>query len=160
MNDQPGTGVVPPNLLLSQDGLTFLQQMIAGIVPPPPMTATLGFRLAEVERGRAVFEGVPEFRHYNPIGTVHGGFAMTLLDSALGCAVFSTTAKGEGWTTLEMKVNFVRPVTQDTGIVRAEGRIIHRGRTIATAEGDLRDRAGTLLAHATTTCAIFPAKGG
>jgi uncharacterized protein (TIGR00369 family) len=84
---------------------------------------------------------------------------MTMLDSALGCAVFSTTAKGEAWTTLEMKVNFVRPITQDTGMVRAEGRIIHRGRTIATAEGDVRDRAGTLYAHATTTCAIFPAKG-
>jgi uncharacterized protein (TIGR00369 family) len=150
--------VVPTELLLSRDGLSFLQAMIAGAVPPPPMTATLGFRLAEAERGRAVFEGVPEFRHYNPIGTVHGGFAMTLLDSALGCAVFSTTAKGEGWTTLEMKINFVRPLTKDTGPVRAEGRIIHRGRTIATAEGDVRDRAGTLYAHATTTCAIFPPK--
>ena len=160
MNDQAKTDVVPIDLLMSQDGLSFLQQMIAGHVPQPPMTSTLGFRLTEVERGRAAFEGLPEFRHYNPIGTVHGGFAMTLLDSALGCAVFSTTAKGEGWTTLEMKVNLVRPITQDTGIVRAEGRIIHRGRTIATAEGDLRDRAGTLYAHASTTCAIFPAKNG
>ena len=160
MNDQAKTDVVPIDLLMSQDGLSFLQQMIAGHVPQPPMTSTLGFRLTEVERGRAAFEGLPEFRHYNPIGTVHGGFAMTLLDSALGCAVFSTTAKGEGWTTLEMKVNLVRPITQDTGIVRAEGRIIHRGRTIATAEGDLRDRAGALYAHATTTCAIFPGKNG
>jgi uncharacterized protein (TIGR00369 family) len=159
VNEQINTGVVPTELLLSQDGLSFLQAMIAGQVPPPPMTDTLGFTLTEAERGRAVFEGVPEFRHYNPIGTVHGGFAMTLLDSALGCAIFSTTAKGEGWTTLEMKVNFVRALTKDTGVVRAEGRIIHRGRTIATAEGDVRDRAGTLYAHATTTCAIFPAKG-
>jgi uncharacterized protein (TIGR00369 family) len=159
VNEQINTGVVPTELLLSQDGLSFLQAMIAGRVPPPPMTDTLGFTLTEAERGRAAFEGVPEFRHYNPIGTVHGGFAMTLLDSALGCAIFSTTAKGEGWTTLEMKVNFVRALSKDTGIVRAEGRIIHRGRTIATAEGDLRDRAGTLYAHATTTCAIFPVKG-
>jgi uncharacterized protein (TIGR00369 family) len=159
VNEQPKTGVVPTEFLLSQDGLSFLQAMIAGTVPQPPMTDTLGFRLTEAERGRAAFEGLPEFRHYNPIGTVHGGLAMTMLDSALGCAVFSTTAKGEAWTTLEMKVNFVRPITRDTGIVRAEGRIIHRGRTIATAEGDVRDRAGTLYAHATTTCAIFPAKG-
>ena len=159
MNQQPKTGVVPTELLLSHDGLSFLQAMIAGTVPQPPMAGTLGFRLIEAERGRAAFEGLPEFRHYNPIGTVHGGLAMTMLDSALGCAVFSTTAKGEAWTTLEMKVNFVRPITKDTGIVRAEGRIIHRGRTIATAEGDVRDRAGTLYAHATTTCAIFPPKG-
>jgi uncharacterized protein (TIGR00369 family) len=160
VNDQAKTGVVPTDLLLSQDGLSFLQQMIAGQVPQPPMTETLGFRLTDVARGRATFEGVPEFRHYNPIGTVHGGLAMTMLDSALGCAIFSTTQKGETWTTLEIKVNFVRPISKDTGIIRAEGRIIHRGRTIATAEGDVRDRAGTLYAHATTTCAIFPPKGG
>ena len=159
MNEQAKTGVVPIDLVLSHDGLSFLQQMIAGQVPQPPMTETLGFRLTDVERGRAAFECVPEFRHYNPIGTVHGGFAMTMLDSALGCAIFSTTQKGETWTTLEIKVNFVRPITKDTGIIRAEGRIIHRGRTIATAEGDVRDRAGTLYAHATTTCAIFQAKG-
>jgi uncharacterized protein (TIGR00369 family) len=159
VNDQAQTGVVPTDLLLSHDGLSFLQQMIAGQVPQPPMTATLGFRLTDVERGRAAFEGVPEFRHSNPIGTVHGGLAMTMLDSALGCAIFSTTQKGETWTTLEIKVNFVRPITKDTGIIRAEGRVIHRGRTIATSEGDVRDRAGTLYAHATTTCAIFPPKG-
>ena len=159
MNDQAKTGVAPTDLLLSHDGLSFLQQMIAGQVPQPPMTETLGFRLTDVERGRAAFEGVPEFRHYNPIGSVHGGLALTMLDSALGCAIFSTTQKGETWTTLEIKVNFVRPITKDTGIIRAEGRIIHRGRTIATAEGDVRDRAGTLYAHATTTCAIFPPKG-
>jgi uncharacterized protein (TIGR00369 family) len=160
VNDQAQTGVVPTDLLLSHDGLSFLQQMIAGQVPQPPMTATLGFRLTDVERGRAAFEGIPEFRHYNPIGSVHGGLAMTMLDSALGCAIFSTTQKGETWTTLEIKVNFVRPITKDTGIIRAEGRVIHRGRTIATSEGDVRDRAGTLYAHATTTCAIFPPKGG
>jgi uncharacterized protein (TIGR00369 family) len=118
----------------------------------------VGFHLIEAEQGRAVFEGVPEFHHYNPIGTVHGGFAATLLDSALGCAIFSTVAKGEAWTTLELKFNFVRPLTKDTGPVRAEGRVVHRGRTVATSEGDLKDRAGKLYAHATTTCMIFPAK--
>ena len=105
--------------------------------------------------GRAVFEGLPEFRLYNPIGSVHGGFAATLLDSALGCAIFSTLAKGEAWTTLELKLNFVRAMNKDTGPVRAEGRIIHRGRTIATAEGRLVDAEGRVYAHATTTCMIF-----
>ncbi len=155
----PGVGVVPLDMILSMSGHDFLKAMIAGTLPQPPMAATLGFRLAEAAEGRAVFEGLPEFRHYNPIGSVHGGFAATLLDSALGCAIFSTMAKGETWTTLELKLNFVRPLNQDTGAVRAEGRVIHRGRTVATSEGDLRDGAGKLYAHATTTCMIFPAKG-
>ena len=105
-----------------------------------------------------MFEGLPEFRHYNPIGTVHGGFAATLLDSALGCAIFSTLGQGDAWTTLELKLNFVRAMSKDTGPVRAEGRVIHRGRTVATSEGDLKDGAGKLYAHATTTCMIFPVK--
>jgi uncharacterized protein (TIGR00369 family) len=151
-------GVVAPEILKSYDGLDFLKTMIDGTLPQPPMAELMGFHLAEAEQGRAVFEGLPEFRHYNPIGTVHAGFAATLLDSALGCAIFSTLVKGDGWTTLELKLNLVRPLTKDTGPVRAEGRIIHRGRTVATAEGDLKDRAGKLYAHATTTCMIFPAK--
>jgi uncharacterized protein (TIGR00369 family) len=141
-----------------RDGLAFLKDMIDGTIPQPPMCGTLGFHLAEAAEGFAAFEGLPEFRHYNPIGTVHGGFAATLLDSALGCAVFSTMAKGEAWTTLELKLNFVRPIGQDTGAVRTEGRIVHRGRSVATAEGTVKDRAGKLYAHATTTCMIFPLK--
>ncbi|MGH6790273.1 MAG: PaaI family thioesterase [Pseudolabrys sp.] len=152
-------GVVPADALLSHDGLTFLKSIIDGTLPNPPISKLLGFHLAEASDGRAVFEGLPEFRHYNPIGTVHGGFAATLLDSALGCSIFSTLAKGEAWTTLELKISFVRALSKDTGPVRAEGRIIHRGRTLATSEGDLKDRAGKLYAHATTTCMIFPAKG-
>jgi uncharacterized protein (TIGR00369 family) len=152
-------GVVSPEVLRSHDGLSFLKAVIAGTLPQPPMSETLGFHLIEVEAGRAAFEGLPEFRHYNPIGTVHAGFTATLLDSALGCAIFSTLAKGEGWTTLELKLNLVRPITKETGPVRAEGRIIHRGRTVATAEGSLTDAAGKLYAHATTTCMIFPANG-
>jgi uncharacterized protein (TIGR00369 family) len=152
------TGVVPAETLQSYKGLDFLQAMVDGKVPQPPMCGTLGFRLAEVADGFAAFEGLPEFRHYNPIGTVHGGFAATLLDSALGCAIFSTMAKGETWTTLELKFNLVRPIFKDTGPVRAEGRIIHRGRTVATSEGTLKDRAGKLYAHATTTCMVFPPK--
>jgi uncharacterized protein (TIGR00369 family) len=152
------TGVVPAQTLLAHDGLSFLKAMIAGEIPPPPMTETLGFSLVEAESGRAVFEGQPKFAHYNPIGVVHGGFAATLLDSALGCAVHSTLAKGEAYTTLEFKINLVRPLTAETGPVRAEGRIVHRGRKVGTSEAKLTDRDGKLYAHATTTCMIFPAK--
>ena len=151
--------VVTADVLTSYDGLGFLKAMIDGTIPNPPISELLGFHLIEVEEGRAVFEGVPEFRHYNPIGTVHGGFTATLLDSALGCAIFSTIGKGDTWTTLELKLNLVRPISKETGPVRAEGRIVHRGRTVATSEGHLKDRAGKLYAHATTTCMIFPAKG-
>jgi uncharacterized protein (TIGR00369 family) len=154
-----GTGVVPLDQIVARTGLEFLTGMIDGKLPQPPMCATLGFHLAEVADGYARFDGEPEFRHYNPIGTVHGGFAATLLDSALGCAIFSTLAKGEAWTTLELKLNFVRPISKDTGTVRAEGRTIHRGRTVATSEGTVKDKSGRLYAHATTTCMIFPAKG-
>ena len=154
----PIYGVVPVETLLQLDGLSFVRGLIDGTFPAPPITQTLGFTLIEAEHGRAVFSGTPQMRHYNPIGTVHGGFAMTLLDSALGCAVHSTLSKGETYTTLEIKVNLVRPLTKDTGLVRAEGRIIHRGRTLGTAEGDIKDASGKLYAHASTTCMIFPAK--
>ena len=152
------TGVVPMDAITARAGLPFLKDIIDGKLPQAPICATLGFYLADAGDGFAAFEGLPEFRHYNPIGTVHGGFAATLLDSALGCAVFSTMAKGEAWTTLELKLNMVRPIGKDTGTVRAEGRIIHRGRTVATAEGTVKDRAGKLYAHASTTCMVFPAK--
>jgi uncharacterized protein (TIGR00369 family) len=122
MNERVTTyGVVTPEILKSYDGLGFLNAIIAGTLPQPPISEVLGFRLVEVENGRAVFEGLPEFRLYNPIGSVHGGFAATLLDSALGCAVFSTLLKGDAWTTLELKLNFVRGLSkrQRTG---ARGR--------------------------------------
>lgn len=153
-------GVVSQETLLAQDGVAFLQGIIDGRFPPPPITQTLGFRLVLVEKGRVQFEGEPQPRHYNPIGSVHGGFAMTLLDSALACAVHSTLSKGEAYTSLEIKVNFVRPLGALTGPVIAEGRVIHRGRSIGTSEGELKDRAGKIYAHATTTCMIFPAKDG
>ena len=151
-------GVVSLEELTAQNGLDFLQGIIDGRNPNPPMCKTIGFHLVDVANGRAVFEGIPRYEHYNPIGTVHGGFAATLLDSALGCAIFTTLAKGEAWTTLELKLNFVRPLSKDTGTVETEGRVIHRGRTIATAEGTVKDRAGKLYAHASTTCMIFPPK--
>jgi len=151
-------GVVTPGILKSYDGLGFLQAIVDGTLPQPPIGETLGFHLVEAEPGRAVFAGTPEFRHYNPIGTVHGGFAATLLDSALACAIATTMKKGDVWTTLELKLNYVRAMTTETGVVRAEGRVIHRGRSVATSEGDIKDAAGRLYAHATTTCMIFPAK--
>ena len=151
-------GMVPPDVLLSYDGLGFLQAMISGKIPQPPIGQRVNFHLIEAEKGRVVFEGHPARDLYNPIGSVHGGFAATLLDSCTGCAIFTTLTKGETWTTLELKVNYVRAISADTGPVRAEGRLIHRGRTISTSEGDIKDRAGKLYAHATTTCMIFPAK--
>lgn len=159
MNDQKKIGVVAPEVLLSYDGLSFLKALIAGELPMPPIAETLGFALTEAEPGRAVFTGTPAYRHYNPIGTVHAGFAATLLDSAVACAVQTTLAKGEVYTTLELKLNLVRALTDKVGPVRAEGRVVHRGRQVATAEGYLKDAAGKLYAHANTTCMIFPAKG-
>ena len=159
MNEPVKFGVVAPDVLLSRDGLSFLKAMIAGEFPAPPIAETVGFSLMEVELGRALFTATPAFRHYNPIGVVHGGFAATLLDSCVGCAVHSTLAKGEAYTTLELKINLTRALTDKVGPVFAEGRVLHRGRQVATAEGDLKDGAGKLYAHATTTCMIFPAKG-
>jgi len=158
VNESANFGVVPTEVLRAHDGLSFLKALIAGELPAPPIQQTLGFALVEAEPGRAVFRGTPEFRHYNPIGTVHAGFAATLLDSAVACAVHTTLAKGEAYTTLELKLNLVRPITDKTGPVSAEGSVVHRGRTMATAEGYLKDGAGKLYAHASTTCMIFPLK--
>ncbi len=155
--DDKTSGVAPAETLKSYDGIGFLKAMIAGAIPQPPMAELLGFRLIEAENGRAAFEGMPGIQHYNPFGVVHGGLAATMLDSALGCAVHSTLPAGDGFTTLELKVNLVRAIGKDTGPLRAEARILHRGRTVATAESDLRDAEGKLYAHATTTCMIFPA---
>ena len=148
-------GLVPAEVAATMSGLELLQGMIAGRFPGPPIMQLIGFRLAEVESGRAVFESVPEFKHYNPLGTVHGGYAATLLDSCMGCAVHSTLPKGVGYTTLEFKVSLIRALTIDTGPVRAEGKTISSGRRVATAEGRLTDARGRLLAHATTTCLVF-----
>jgi uncharacterized protein (TIGR00369 family) len=136
-------------------GLEFLRRIADGRVPQPPIAATLGFRLAEVAPGFALFTMTPEFRHYNPIGAVHGGVASTLLDSCMSCAVHTHLEKGLGYTTLELKVNLVRPITDRTGPLRAEGRSLHVGRRSGTAEGKILDARGSLLAHGTTTCLIF-----
>jgi uncharacterized protein (TIGR00369 family) len=148
-------GLVPPEVAATMDGIDLLRGMIEGRFPAPPIMQLIGFDLAEVDKGRAVFEGRPRFEHYNPLGTVHGGYAATLLDSCMGCAVHSTLPKGTGYTTLEFKVSLVRAITADTGPVRAEGSVISSGRRVATAEGRLIDARGRLLAHATTTCLVF-----
>ena len=136
-------------------GMQFLQKIVAGELPPPPIASLLKFELVELTEGRAIFAVEPKEYHYNPIGVVHGGLAATLLDSAMGCAVHSTLPAGAGYTTLEIKVNFVRPITADTGRVVAEAKLIHLGGRTATAEGQVVDRAGKLYAHATTTCLIL-----
>lgn len=135
-------------------GLEALRRMAVGEVPPPPIAMTLGFGLIEVEEGRATFEIEPAEFHYNPIGVVHGGLAVTLLDSAMGCAVQSTLAAGVAYTTVEVKVNFVRPITSSTGLLRCTGAVVHSGRTVATAEGRVVDTAGKLYAHGTSTLLV------
>lgn len=139
-------------------GLELFKEIEKGNVAPPPIARTLGFKGVRFEYGKAVFEGDPDESVYNPIGVVHGGYAMTLLDSAMGCAVHTTLAAGERYTTLEVKTNFVRPITVETGRVRCEAAVVHRGSTVATAEGRLiAVDSGKLLAHGTTTCLITPA---
>ena len=136
-------------------GLEFLQKIVAGELSPPPMAALMNFDLAELQEGQATFSVKPAEYHYNPIGVVHGGLAMTLLDSAMGCAVHSTLPAGAMYTTLETKVNFVRALTVETGRVRCEAKVIHVGGRTATAEGRVLDEAGKLYAHGTTTCLIL-----
>lgn len=140
---------------LELSGMEYVRAIFAGELPAPPISELMGFRGVEAEPGRAVFEMKPGPQHYNPIGSVHGGVALTLLDSAMGCAVHTLLEVGVGYTTLEVKTNFVRPITADTGLIRCEGVVIHRGARIATAEGKLSDAGGKLLAHGTTTCLIF-----
>ena len=139
-------------------GIELLQEIIDKRLPPPPIAVTLDFTIVEVSEGRAVFRGVPGEYMYNPIGSVHGGYAMTLLDSAMGCAIHTTLGAGETYTTLEVNVNFIRPMLSDTGPVRCEGTLLHRGDRIATSEGKLfAERTGKLLAHGSTTCLVMRA---
>ena len=139
-------------------GLEFMRRIGAGEIPPPPIAVTLKMGMVSVDHGRAVFEGRPGKEHYNPIGVVHGGYAATLLDSALGCAVHSTLDAGEAYTTLTLETKFVRPVTGATGPIRAAAEVVYRGRRQATAEAKLiAADSGKLLAQATSTCLVFQA---
>ena len=155
MNDET-IGIVPPDVARTLSGLELLRRMIAGKFPAAPITRTLGFALSEAEEGFAVFTGTPTYALYNPLGGVHGGWIATLLDSCMSCAVHTKLPAGTAYTTLEMKVNFVRGLSDRTGPVRAEGRIIYFGNRTGTAEGKLLDASGKVLAHGTTTCLIFP----
>jgi uncharacterized protein (TIGR00369 family) len=139
----------------SMAGIEFLRAIRDGKLPPPPIAELLGFDLVEVEPGHAVFECLPGEQHYNPIGVVHGGLAMTLLDSAMGCAVQTQMPAGGGYTTLEAKTNLVRAITSSSGKLRAIGKIVHVGKRVATAEARLEDAAGKLCAHASTTCIVL-----
>jgi uncharacterized protein (TIGR00369 family) len=147
--------VVPTHVMASMTGLEFMQAIIDGKLPAPPITGTMGFLVTKVEKGYAMAEAIPSFDHYNPIGSVHGGYAATLLDTVLGVSVHTMMDKGQGYTTLEFKVSFIKAITKDTGPIRAEGRVMSAGRRAATAEAHLRDANGKLLAHATTTCLVF-----
>ncbi|MGN6770343.1 MAG: PaaI family thioesterase [Rhizobiaceae bacterium] len=152
-----GFGPIPHADLVKFSGLELLQRVVDGHYPAPPMAGRLNFALTEVAEGRAVFHGLPNENHLNPLGTVHGGWAASILDSALGCAVHTTLSEGEAYATVEFKVNLTRPITPQTGEVVCEGRVIHRGRTLAVSEATLKDGNGKLLAMGTETCSIFAA---
>jgi uncharacterized protein (TIGR00369 family) len=148
-------GVAPREQVFGMTGMEVFEAIFAGKLPPAPIGDSLDFIPAHMEPGIAIFQGKPQLRHYNPLGTVHGGWFCTLLDSAVGCAVHTTLSAGKGYTTLELKVNMLRPLTDAVPLVRAEGKVIHAGRQVATAEGRIVGPDGKLYAHATTTCMIF-----
>jgi uncharacterized protein (TIGR00369 family) len=153
-------GVARPDQAAGRSGMAFFEGMFSGELPRAPIGETLDFMPVRIEPGRAVFQGRPRARHYNPLGTVHGGWFATLLDSAVGCAVHSMLPPGKAYTTLELKINIVRALTDRVPLVRAEGKTLHVGGQTATAEGRLVGPDGKLYAHATTTCLVFdfPAK--
>jgi uncharacterized protein (TIGR00369 family) len=142
----------------AMSGIEYLRAIVARKIPAAPIALLMGFELEEVGEGRAVFAVTPGEHHYNPIGVVHGGLAATLLDSALGCAVHTLLPRGRGYTTLEIKVNYVRAMKRDTGRVRAVASVVHLGGKVATAEGRVVDAAGTIYAHGTTTCLLLGEK--
>ena len=151
----PGPGVARPDQVAGMSGLEMMQAMLAGEIPTPPIAQTLDFLVMEIGPGRAVFQGTPGAAHLNPLGTIHGGWFATLLDSALGCAVHTMMPPGRGYTTAELGVNLVKALTPKVQRVRAIGTVIHCGRQLATAEARLVGPDGTLYAHATTTCLVF-----
>ena len=159
MNDQPiptiQYGVTPLEVMASMTGLDFVRAIFEGRLPPPPIMQTIEPFKETAEPGVVAFHSIPGFRHYNPIGSVHGGYAAILLDSAMGLAVHTMLPKGTGYTTLEFKISFIKGMTEHTGPVRSEGRTLSVGRRAATAEARITDAKGRLLAHATTTCLVF-----
>ena len=148
-------GVPPLDVTVSMAGLDFVRGIFSGQLPAPPIMQTIEPFDSTAEPGVVTVHSIPGFRHYNPIGSVHGGYAATLLDSVMGLAIHTMLPAGTGYTTLEFKVSFIKGMTSDTGAVRSEGRTLNVGRRSATAEGRITDAKGRLLAHATTTCLIF-----
>lgn len=148
-------GVTPPEVMAAMAGIDFDRATFDGRLPAPPIMQTIEPFDYSAEPGLVAFHSTPGFRHYNPIGSVHGGYAATLLDSAMGLAVHTMLPAGTGYTTLEFKISFIKGMTQDTGVVRSEGRVLNVGRRAATAEARITDANGRLLAHATTTCLVF-----
>ena len=148
-------GVTPAAVMASMAGIDFVRALFDGRLPTPPILQTIEPFDCTAEPGTVVMHSIPSFRHYNPIGSVHGGYAATLLDSVMGLAVHSMLPAGTGYTTLEFKISFIKPLSKDTGVARSEGRILNVGRRAATAEARIVDSKGRLLAHATTTCLVF-----
>ncbi len=159
MNAGAGAGVSRPDQVAGKTGIEMMQAMLRGELPYPPIARTLDFTLVQVSEGVAIFQGIPGPAHLNPMGTIHGGWYATLLDSALGCAVHTMMPAGRGYTTAELGVNLVKAINVNKAPrVRAEGKVIHCGRQLATAEARLYGPDGTLYAHATTTCLVFELK--
>ena len=149
-------GTVSAERQKEMSGLEFIRGLVDGSLPLNTMARTLGYDIVEAESGRVVVAAMPNDTHLNPAGGVHGGLSATLLDTAMGLAILSTLDKGTDQTTLEFKISLVRPITPETGLIRAEGTVLSRGRRIGTAEGRITDDKGRLLSHGTTTCLIFP----
>lgn len=151
-------GTIPQDVLLSTSGLELARKIVTGDLPAPSMGKALNFKMAEADEGRVVFRGTPLDEHYNPAGTVHGGWASAILDSSLACCVWTMVPVGFFYTTAEFKVNLIRPMTDKTGEVICEGRVVHMGRKLATSEATLKTLDGKLIAHGTETCAILSPK--
>jgi uncharacterized protein (TIGR00369 family) len=152
-------GLAHPDQITGKTGLEIMQAMLAGELPYPHIADTMDFSLVEIASGTATFQGIPQLKHYNPLGSVHGGWYATLLDSAVGCAVHTMMPAGRAYTTAELSVNIVRAASHKSGPLRAIGKVIHCGKQLATAEGRLVDADGKLYAHATTTCLVFAIPG-
>jgi uncharacterized protein (TIGR00369 family) len=159
MHDKPAPpveyGVTPTEIMASMPGVEFVRAIFSGKLPAPPIMQTVEPFDSTAEPGVVVMHSIPGFKHYNPIGSVHGGYAAILLDSAMGLAVHSMLPAGTGYTTLEFKISFVRGMSETSGVVRTEGRVLNAGRRVATAEARITDARDRLIAHATTTCLVF-----
>ena len=148
-------GLATPEMVAGKTGMEIMQAMLAGELPYPHIADTMDFSLVEIASGTATFQGTPQLKHYNPLGSVHGGWYATLLDSAVGCAVHTMMPAGRAYTTAELSVNIVRAASHKSGPLRAIGTVIHCGKQLATAEGRIVGADGKLYAHATTTCLVF-----